>query len=336
MKINWTNKNKPLLLGLSTATQWIEKIAQELSLSFHYLPKKIFADQEILVEIPVSVRNQNVFLCQSISRPANDTLMELLIAIDALNRASAKSITLIIPYFGYARQDRKAQGREPITAKLIANMLTFLKVARIVTFDLHSSQIQGFFDIPVDHLSVLPQLILRLLTKNQIKNYVLVAPDSGGYQRVKKISEYLQSDVAVMNKKRPNKNQTQVNFILGNVFNKNLIFVDDMIDTSDTLINSLEYLQKKGAKKMYVVATHAVFSNGALDKLNTLYQKGWLKKVIVSNSILIKEQKKYSFLEIYSLSHDISNIVKAIIEGGSISEYGKKQFKMLENYKTNE
>lgn len=324
-----------LILGLSTTKHWLQNVADYLRLPGFILPKKTFADKEILVEIPISIRNCDVFLCQSTSSPANETFMELLIAIDALKRASVNSISLVIPYFGYARQDRKAQAREPITAKVIANLLTYFQIKRIITFDLHSPQIQGFFDIPIDHLTLLPQMLSHLL-KQKINNYVLIAPDHGGFQRVKKLSEYLHVNVAILGKTRPQINDTNVSFLLGDVKDKNIIFVDDIIDTANTLIKSLEYLRKKKANSAFVVAVHPVFSQGALDKLLVLYQKGWLKKVLVSDSIFVTNKKRYPFLEIYPITQDVGNIIRLIRNNSSLSQYSEEQFCCLKQFRPNE
>ena len=323
------DKRKVVVFSLSHSYDLTLKVGEKLQIPTYSLKKRVFADQEIIVDIPVSVRNYDVFLCQSTSQPANEAIMELLIAIDALKRASVNSISLIIPYFGYGRQDRKAKGREPITAKLIANLISHFAVKRVLTFDLHSPQIQGFFDIPIDHLTVLPLLLTQLLQREQLSNYVLISPDRGGYSRVKKLSEHLQVPVAVMDKIRPEVNQAKLSFFLGDVTNKNAVFVDDMIDTGGTLVGCINYLQKRKVRNVYVVAAHGVFSKNALDKLFQLYQKGLLKKIFVSNSVVINNPAAYPFLSVYCLSDYIRDLMQLILTGGSISGYGKKQFDKL-------
>lgn len=330
--INQEDPQNPIVFGLSRSQHLVAKVGKNLNFDFYVLKKHLFADQEIMVEIPVSVRNRDVFLCQSTSTPANESIMELLIAIDALKRASVRSISLVMPYFGYGRQDRKTRGREPITAKLIADLIGYCQVQRVVTFDLHSPQIQGFFNIPIDHFSVLPSLLSRLLEQG-LKNYVLISPDRGGYSRVQRLSEYLNAKVAVMDKVREQPNEAAVNFFLGDVENKNVVLIDDMIDTGGTLINAIEFLQQKKIKQVYVIAAHGIFSRDALDKLNMLYQNGKLHKVLVSDSIYLDKSKNYPFLEIFSLSDHISKILSLIIQGCSISQYGQEQFQLLRRHR---
>ena len=324
----------PIIFGLSHSHHLVKVVGEQLKLDSYILKKHIFADREIMVEIPVSVRNRSVFLCQSTSTPANESIMELLIAIDALKRASVGSVSLVMPYFGYGRQDRKTKGREPITAKLIADLIGYCQVERVITFDLHSPQIQGFFNIPIDHFSVLPSLLLSLL-KNDLSNYVLISPDRGGYSRVQQLSGYLNAKVAVMDKIRKNPNQAKVNFFLGDVTDKNVVLIDDMIDTGGTLINCIEFLKKhKHARNIYVIAAHGIFSNQALDKFQTLYQNGYLTKMLVSDSIPIVNAQHYPFLQVYSLSQHISEILNLVVEGHSLSSYGKKQLELLREHRS--
>lgn len=331
---NFNNFDSLLLLGLENTYHWLDKVSAKTKIPAVKIKKKVFADKEILVEIPVSVREKDVFLCQSTSSPANETIMELLITIDALKRASVRSISLVIPYFGYSRQDRKAKGREPITAKLIANLISYFKIKRIITFDLHSPQIQGFFDIPIDHLTLLPQMLYQLLYQKKPSDFILVAPDHGSFQRVKKLNDYLlDTEIAILNKIRPSPNQTKVDFILGNVTNKNIVLIDDMIDTANTLVNSLHFLQTKKIKNVYILASHPVLSDNALKKLAALNYSHHLKEVWLSDTIPLPDLKQYPFVKVYSVAKDISKIIQLILKGGSLSQYGLSNFSHLQTFK---
>lgn len=334
MTLDITRKTKhlPIVFGLSRNHHLVKKVGESLKLPFYALKKQVFADGEVMVEIPISVRDRDVFLCQSTSSPANESIMELLITVDALKRASVRSISLVIPYFGYGRQDRKSKAREPITAKLIADLISHTAAQRVITFDLHSPQLQGFFDIPIDHFSVLPSLLSTLLVDG-LTNYVLISPDRGGYSRVQQLSEHLNADVAIMDKIRQQPNQSTVNFFLGDVKNKNVVLIDDIIDTGGTLIHCIEHLHTRHVKNVYIIAAHGIFSADALDRFSALYQVGKLQKIIVSDSIPPVVAAKYPFLQVFSLVEHISKIVSLVMKGSSISGYGQEQFEFLHKYR---
>ena len=279
-----------------------------------------FSDMEIFVEIFENVRGEDVFVIQSTSYPANDNLMELLITIDALKRGSAKRITAVIPYFGYARQDRKTGPRTPITAKLVSNLITNAGADRVLTLDLHAGQIQGFFDIPVDNLFSTPIFARHIKKKIKLNNLICVAPDVGGVERTRALSRRLNSSIAIIDKRRPAPGKSEVMNIVGSVKNKNCIIVDDIIDSGGTIVNAVHALKNKGAKDVYVYITHAVLSGEAVKKI----EKSQIKKLIttdtIDNSKKIGKSKK---IEIISLAPMISEAMKRIANSTSVSSLFK-------------
>ena len=269
------------LLACNSNKQLASKIASHLNISLVLAEVKKFADHEIFVEIAENVRGQDVFILQSTSYPANDHLMELLIVIDALRRASAKTITAVMPYFGYARQDRKVAPRTPISAKLIANLITSAGADRVLTLDLHAGQIQGFFDIPVDNLYASPLFIEHILKNFQISDLTIVSPDVGGLVRARNIASKISADLAIVDKKRAKPGESEVMNIIGNVANKNCIIVDDMVDSGGTLCNAAAALINQGAKSVSAYITHGVLSQNAWQKI----ANSQLKKLVITNSI---------------------------------------------------
>ena len=269
------------LLACNSNKQLASKIASHLNISLVLAEVKKFADHEIFVEIAENVRGQDVFILQSTSYPANDHLMELLIVIDALRRASAKTITAVMPYFGYARQDRKVAPRTPISAKLIANLITSAGADRVLTLDLHAGQIQGFFDIPVDNLYASPLFIEHILKNFQVSDLTIVSPDVGGLVRARNIASKISADLAIVDKKRAKPGESEVMNIIGNVANKNCIIVDDMVDSGGTLCNAAAALINQGAKSVSAYITHGVLSQNAWQKI----ANSQLKKLVITNSI---------------------------------------------------
>ena len=265
------------------------------------------ADGEILVEIGESVRGKDVFIVQSTSNPVTENLMEILVLADALKRASAREITAVIPYFGYARQDRKAKPRQPITAKLVADLLTVTGIKRVVTIDLHARQIQGFFNIPVDEMQALP-LICRYFKDKHIDDLCIVSPDHGGATRARQMSEYFDCPIAIIDKRRPKPNVAEVMGIIGDVSGKNCILIDDMIDTGGTICAGVDTLIEKGAKDVYIACTHAVLSHPAVERL----QNSKAKEIVITDTIALPEQKKIDKISIVTvaelLAHTIENI----------------------------
>ena len=281
---------------------------------------KKFSDGEIYVEINENIRGNSVFVIQSSSNPANDNLMELLICIDALRRSSVKNITAVIPYFGYARQDRKVVSRTAISAKLVSNLITNSGANRILTVDLHAGQIQGFFDIPVDNLFATPIFARNIKKKLSLNNLICVAPDVGGVERTRALSRKINVGIAIIDKRRPVPGKSEVMNIIGDVKNKTCVIVDDIIDSGGTIVNAAQALKNKGAKDVYVYITHAVLSGSAVDKI----KKSQIKKLIITdtidNSKKIRVSKK---IEVISMAPTISEAIKRISNSTSVSSLFK-------------
>ena len=293
-----------------------ENIARQLKLKLVNTNIKNFADGEVYVEINENIRGNSVFVIQSTSTPANDNLMELLLCIDALRRSSAKNITAVIPYFGYARQDRKVVPRTSISAKLVSNLITNAGASRIVTVDLHSGQIQGFFDIPVDNLFTTP-LFARYIKKNlKNKNLICVSPDVGGVQRTRGLATKINVDLAIIDKRRLQPGKSQVMRIIGNVQNKECIIVDDIIDSGGTIVNAVDALIREGAKSVYVFVTHAVLSGEAINKI----KKSKINKLIITDSIdNTKKIKNVSKIQVLSIAPLMAEAIKRISNSTSVS-----------------
>ena len=293
-----------------------KSIARQLKLKLVNTNIKSFADGEVYVEINENIRGNSVFVIQSTSTPANDNLMELLLCIDALRRSSAKNITAVIPYFGYARQDRKVVHRTSISAKLVSNLITNAGASRIVTVDLHSGQIQGFFDIPVDNLFTTP-LFTRYIKKNlKNKNLICVSPDVGGVQRTRGLATKINVDLAIIDKRRLQPGKSQVMRIIGNVQNKECIIVDDIIDSGGTIVNAVDALIREGAKSVYVFVTHAVLSGEAINKI----KKSKINKLIITDSIdNTKKIKNVSKIQVLSIAPLMAEAIKRISNSTSVS-----------------
>lgn len=299
-----------------------EKIADKCGLSLGKAEVVRFKDGEIFIHIDETVRGRDVFIVQSTSEPVNEHLMEVLIFIDAVKRASAKSINIIIPYYGYARQDRKSSPREPITAKLVANLLTTAGADRIVTMDLHADQIQGFFDVPLDHMQGLPLMAKYFRAKDfyNKNNVVVVSPDVGGVKRARKLAEWLDCKMAIIDKRRPKPNVSEVMNLIGDVKNKIAIFVDDMIDTAGTITNAAEAIMKRGAKATYACCTHGIFSEPAIKRI----QDSPLVEVITTDSIALPKKKKIDKIKVISVDEIFSEAINRIVNNFSVSEMFEK------------
>ncbi len=293
-----------------------KSISKHLKLKLVNTNIKKFADGEIYVEINENIRGNSVFVVQSTATPANDNLMELLLCIDALRRSSAKNITAVIPYFGYARQDRKVVPRTSISAKLVSNLITNAGAHRVVTVDLHAGQIQGFFDMPVDNLFTTP-LFARYIKKNiKSKNLICVSPDAGGIERTRGLATKIKADLAIIDKRRPEPGKSKVMNIVGNVQGKDCIIVDDIIDSGGTIVNAADALIKKGARNVHVFITHAVLSGDAINKI----QKSKIKKLIITDSIdNSKKIRKASKIEVLSISQLMAEAIKRISNSTSVS-----------------
>lgn len=313
VKIFALNSNKPLA----------KKIADAVGVPLGKTSVDRFSDGEIRINIEESIRGDEIFIIQSTSAPVNDNLMELLIMIDALRRASASTINVVMPYYGYARQDRKARSREPITAKLVADMLEKAGTDRVIVLDLHAAQIQGFFDIPVDHLMGAPLLADYFLKNGLEKDAVVVSPDHGGVTRARKLAEFLKAPIAIIDKRRPKANVAEIMNIIGSVDGKRCIIIDDMIDTAGTITLASQALMDAGAKEVYACATHPVLSGPAIERLD----KSPIKKIIVTDSIQLPEEKQIDKLTQVSVGPLIGDAIKRIHENKPVSPLFKNRFR---------
>lgn len=273
-----------------------------------------FSEGEIMVKINENIRGKDIFIIQSTSPPVNDNMMELLILIDALRRASARRITAVIPYYGYARQDRKDQPRVPITAKLIANLITVAGADRLLTLDLHAGQIQGFFDIPVDHLFAINEFV-DYFCKKKIKNLVVVSPDVGGIKMARAYAKRLNADLAIVDKRRIDTEKTKVMNIMGEVNNKNVVIVDDLVATAGSLIEAAKALKDAGSKDIYAAITHPVLSGQALERID----KSTLKELVVCNTIPVDDKKRHPKIKVLSVAALLAEAIKRIHNEESVS-----------------
>ena len=315
------------IFALSSNRPLAEKIAEEVGLELGKVSVTQFSDGEIKINIDESVRGCHVYIVQSTSYPVNDNLMELLIMVDALRRASAKTINIVIPYYGYARQDRKAQSREPITAKLVANMITQAGADRVLTLDLHAAQIQGFFDIPVDHLLGAPLLANHFLEHNfKDKDIVVVSPDHGGVTRARKMAEFLHAPIAIVDKRRPKANVAEVMNIIGEVKGKVAVLIDDMIDTAGTITLAAQAIKDAGAEEVYACCTHAVLSGPALERINDSV----IKEVVVTDSIEVPEEKTGGKIVQISVDQLMAEAIRRIHENRSVSPLFIEKFTILD------
>jgi ribose-phosphate pyrophosphokinase len=277
--------------------------------------RKRFADGELYIQVQESIRGCDVYLIQPTSRPVNDSLMELLIMIDACRRASARQITAVIPYYGYSRADRKTAGRESITAKLVANLITEAGAQRILAMDLHSAQIQGYFDIPFDHVYGSP-VILDYLARKNLTDLVVVSPDVGGVARARAFAKKLnEAPLAIIDKRRQAHNVAEVMNVIGDVKGKTAVLVDDMIDTAGTLMEGARLLKQQGARQVYACATHAVFSEPAITRLSS----GLFEEVIVTNTIPVPDDHKFPQLTVLTVANLIGEAIWRIHEDNSVS-----------------
>lgn len=302
----FTGRSNPELAG---------EIADYLGTTIGPMIVKNFSDGEIFVKIQDSIRGDDVFIVQPLCNPVNESLMELLIIVDAFKRASAKSITAVIPYYGYARQDRKASGREAITAKLVADLITTAGVDRVLAMDLHTGQIQGFFNILVDHIYSAPIIINYLKEKNLGDNIVAVSPDAGGANRTRYFAKQLKCSLAIIDKRREAHNQAIVGHLIGDVEGKTAILFDDLIDTAGTIAKGAELLKQKGAKEIYVCCTHPVFSGPALQRLNDAP----IDEVIVTNTIPLNKENLPEKITQLSIAPLLGEAISRIHDDESVS-----------------
>lgn len=274
-----------------------------------------FSDGEISVNLWESVRGVDVYIVQPTCNPVNDNLMELLIMIDAMKRASAGRINAVIPYYGYARQDRKAKARDPISAKLVANLITAAGADRVVSMDLHANQIQGYFDIPVDHLVGMP-ILARYFKEKNLKDVVVVSPDHGSVTRARNMAEYLDCPIAIIDKRRPEPNKSEIMNIIGNIEGKNCIIIDDMIDTAGTISNAANALKDLGATAVFACATHPILSGPAIERLD----KSAIEELVLLNTLPLAEEKKLDKMTFLSVAPLFAEAMTRVFTNGSISK----------------
>jgi len=274
-----------------------------------------FSDGEISVSLWETVRGIDVYIVQPTCGPVNDNLMELLIMIDAMKRASAGRINAVIPYYGYARQDRKAKARDPITAKLVANLIMAAGADRVVTMDLHANQIQGYFDIPVDHLVGMP-ILARYFKERELENVCVVSPDHGSVTRARNMAEFLNCPIAIVDKRRPEPNKSEIMNIIGDIKDKNCIIIDDMIDTAGTITNAANAIKDMGARNVYAAATHPVLSGPAVERI----EKSAIAELVLLNTIPMPEEKKIEKMTFLSVAPLFAEALTRVFTNGSVSK----------------
>ncbi|MGP1385465.1 MAG: ribose-phosphate pyrophosphokinase [Thainema sp.] len=310
-----SENNRLRLFSGSANVPLAQEVARYLGMDLGPMVRKRFADGELYVQIQESIRGCDVYLIQPTCHPVNDNLMELLIMIDACRRASARQITAVIPYYGYARADRKTAGRESITAKLVANLITQGGAGRILAMDLHSAQIQGYFDIPFDHVYGSPVILDYIASKN-LSDIVVVSPDVGGVARARAFAKKLNdAPLAIIDKRRQAHNVAEVFNVIGDVAGKTAVLVDDMIDTAGTICEGAKLLREEGARQVYACATHAVFSPPAIERLSS----GLFEEVIVTNTIPIPEARRFDQLTVLSVANLLGETIWRIHEDSSVS-----------------
>jgi ribose-phosphate pyrophosphokinase len=305
LKLFSGNANRPLA----------EEIAQHLHMRLGDADVSRFSDGEVYVQINENVRGQDVFVVQPTCPPVNDHLMELLVMMDALKRASARRITAVLPYYGYGRQDRKVMPRVPITAKLVADLITTAGCQRVLAVDLHAGQIQGFFDIPVDHLFAAPPVIVDYLAKKDLKDPVLVSPDAGGVERARAIAKRLNAGLAIIDKRRDGPNVAVFMYLIGDVKDKDVVVIDDMIDTAGTLIQAVEAVKREGARRVLACAVHGVLSGPAIKRI----ESSALEEVVITNSVPLTPDRANSKIHVLSVAPLLAEAIRRIHDEESVS-----------------
>ncbi len=307
-----------VVFALTSNVELANAVSDELGLPLGKIKVEHFADGEIIVEPQQSVRGRDVFIIQSTCTPVTEHLMEVLVCIDACKRASAGTINIVMPYYGYARQDRKAKPRQPITSKLVANLLVTAGADRILTFDLHAAQIQGYFDIPIDDLTAVPMIGKYFVDQNfPADEVVVVSPDHGGVVRARRLADMLDAPIAIIDKRRPKPNMVEAQNVIGDVKDKICIVVDDICDTAGTLVAGCQILKNYGARDVYVGITHAIFSRDALNKI----ENSVIKEIVVTDTIPMSEEKKAQTtkVKVLSIAHMVAETIKSIEEHTPVS-----------------
>lgn len=308
--------NKLKIFSLNSNEPLAKEVAEEIGIPLGKCSVTRFSDGEVQINIEESIRGCDVYVIQSTSNPVNENLMELLIMIDALNRASARSVNIVNPYYGYARQDRKARSREPITAKLVANLLETAGATRVIALDLHAPQIQGFFDIPIDHLVAEPLLTEYFKGKGfSSDELVIVSPDHGGVTRARKMADRMKAPIAIIDKRRPRPNVAEVMSIVGEVEGRTAILIDDIIDTAGTITIAANALIESGAKEVYACCTHPVLSGPAIERIDN----SKIKELVITNTIQLEEDKKSPKIKQLSVAKLLADAIIRVFEKKSVS-----------------
>ena len=308
-------ENKTIVIALSSSVGLAKEICAQLNMPLGQCDVKHFSDGEIMVELGESVRGKNVYIVQSTNTPVSSNIMEVLIAIDACKRASANHITAVMPYFGYARQDRKAKPRQPITSKLIADLLEKAGANRVITMELHATQIQGFFDIPADDISAIP-IIGKYFKELNLKDVVVVSPDHGGTTRARRLAEILHAPLAIIDKRRPKPNVAEAMNLIGDVNGKVAIMVDDMVDTAGTLVAGISMLYDKGATAVYASCVHGILSGPAIERLKNANLAGF----ICTNTIAQDEKAPlYPEMKVLSVGPVLADVISAMESNTPVS-----------------
>ena len=302
------------VFAANASKELAQKIADQMGLPLCKCEVSTFSDGEIAVSIQETVRGSDVFVVQSTNAPVNNNLMELLIMIDALKRASAGRITAVMPYYGYARQDRKSKSRDPITAKLVADLITAAGADRVLTMDLHAAQIQGFFNIPLDHLVGMP-ILAREFVKKEIEDLVVVSPDLGSVTRARNFANYLDAPIAIIDKRRPKANVSEIMNIIGEINGKNVVIIDDIIDTAGTLCNAANALKERGAKSVRACATHGVLSGPAIQRI----QDSALEEILLLDTIALPEEKRIDKIKQTTVASVFADAIRRIYADQSVS-----------------
>lgn len=303
--------------------EWAEDIAEHLGVELGNVKISKFANGEIYVRFLESVRGADVFLLQSVCTPVNDCLMELLIMVDAAKRASARTITAVVSHYGYARQDKKSAAREPITAKLVADLMTTAGVDRVIAMDLHQGQIQGFFNQPVNHLTALP-ILADYFESLELENMCVVSPDVGRAKACKKLADMLGASLAIMHKGRPEHNVAEITHVIGEVSGKNCIIADDMIDTAGSVTEGAKALVQKGATSVYVCATHGIFSPPAFERI----ESSPAVEVVVTNTLPVPEERRHGKIRVLSVAPLFAHAIQNVYNDESVSELFDPDFQL--------
>ena len=314
MSINGNTSNLCLMTG-NANPELAKKIADHVGVELVDTFVGRFNNGETQVMINRSIRGKDIFIVNPTSQPVNDNLMDLLIMADACKRASAHSITAVVPYYAYARQDRKTRGREPISAKLVANLIVAAGITRVLTVDLHAGQIQGFFDIPVDHLRAAPILAAYFNEQNFGDDLVVVSPDLGGVTRARKLADYLKAPIAIIEKRRPRPGEAEVMSIIGDVNGKVALMIDDIVDTAGSLCEGAKALKKLGAKKVIAACSHAVLSNNAVEKINN----SEMEQLVITDTIPLPPEKQSPKITVLSMAEAIGDVILSIQSNRSVS-----------------